>query len=761
MLEILFGKKELPLQKAEDLTIIFNRLLDRYPIENIDENRKEELGKILRINGYIAYSYQKALNELSPNEVLYAIIYKLKQNGIYKDNKFIFENEKISPLARNGVKNADWIKKEGHDIKLINLAALADGNKTDECGKFIDWLRQLAILPCGNLKNNIYSTTIYLVPFHPRDFGCAYLPRSSDISEKIYDKEIENLTGMDSKKQVKTFIMLSQLCGHPVIYDILPQTGRFSKEVLANPDIVRWFDVNLLERTINAQLENISDKLKDKYDNDDIELVRDIYAQNNGSGDLSEKYLSIYKDIEHELEEIKISLSNDMLKRDNQIKIQKRVKYIVTETLGLKQNSKLKECDITKQIEIISKLINEGLWSAPGGAWCSAGNPVFDYMNECGDYPVFKHYDYKGSDVTELANLDCQTPYYFTFLENGIINTKVAEYFINHVLDIQKEYGFDGFRFDHTDHIVDKVSERDGRPISYRIPRVVVDKLNNTLKQRVPYFATLAEYMLQNQLYNEYHKGMGFEILWGNDIPLQYEKTPENIDRDNKNLANYNIKCKLDSMLSILKTYNNQDGEFNCIDQYPGQLKEDGAIFKWFKYKFLPGGKFAQRPVLYVDGDESFTQKGIEEVISNEVSMKRNDNEDFYLKFNAIDKFVKNSEIISDGEAQVIFEEDDGFVVWMISKEPLKRSYLVVANYNSPTQKVVRNDDTGDKYSIITHGKSVHDKKFNLPGDYSLKGEYLIENGNFKLKKAVDVQNKLIFKSLSPSEFKLFLLERG
>lgn len=45
---------------------------------------------------------------------------------------------------------------------------------------------------------------------------------------------------MDAKEQVKTFITLSQLAGHPVIYDILPQTGRFSKAVLANPEIARW-----------------------------------------------------------------------------------------------------------------------------------------------------------------------------------------------------------------------------------------------------------------------------------------------------------------------------------------------------------------------------------------------------------------------------------------------------------------------------------------------------------------------------------------
>lgn len=124
-------------------------------------------------------------------------------------------------------------------------------------------------------------------------------------------------------------------------------------------------------------------------------------------------------------------------------------------------------------------------------------------------------------------------------------------------------------------------------------------------------------------------------------------KTPEKITEDNQHLANYNINFKSGEKLSILKTYNNQDGEFRCIDQYPGQLGENGALFKWFKYKFLPGGKFAERPMLYVDGDESFTKRGIESVIGEEISMPREKHYDFYKKFNAIDMFVKITELFA------------------------------------------------------------------------------------------------------------------
>ena len=47
------------------------------------------------------------------------------------------------------------------------------------------------ILPTGNLKRNIFNTTVYLIPFQPRDFGCAYLPTSSDVSPNLNDENIE------------------------------------------------------------------------------------------------------------------------------------------------------------------------------------------------------------------------------------------------------------------------------------------------------------------------------------------------------------------------------------------------------------------------------------------------------------------------------------------------------------------------------------------------------------------------------------------
>ena len=107
----------------------------------------------------------------------------------------------------------------------------------------------------------VLATTVYLIPFHPREFGCAYLPTSTDVSPNLEDKEITKNIGLDTKQQVQLFVKLAQLAGHCVIYDVLPQTGRFSKMVLADPSIARWFDVNALISKIEKEADALPQKL--------------------------------------------------------------------------------------------------------------------------------------------------------------------------------------------------------------------------------------------------------------------------------------------------------------------------------------------------------------------------------------------------------------------------------------------------------------------------------------------------------------------
>ena len=212
--------------------------------------------------------------------------------------------------------------------------------------------------------------------------------------------------------------------------------------------------------------------------------------------------------------------------------------------------------------------------------------------------------------------------------------------------------------------------------------------------------------------------------------------------------------------LSILKTYNNQDGEFEAIDRYPGQLGKEGALFKWFKYKFLPGGRNAQRPMLYIDGDESYTERGIEEVIGSEVAMKRNCDEEFFKRFDAIDRFVKNCDIITDGEAHIIRQDDDGFVAWQILKTTeAKQALLIMANYTSPTEKFLI-EENDSSYTEVREGKEVFDKTVVMPCDYQIMAEYKFNGEDYVPENLCEPMVEITMNKLMPAEYKIYLLNR-
>lgn len=763
MLEFLLqkSKKKVPDEKAKELTLLLSKLKDIYRGYDISEGRKAYLRRVIEKYGYLPYPHIRALEELNAADTLYGLEIKWKLNGVFENDAFKFNKGEISPVERFGYTNSNWMKHEQHKIKLINLAALGNGNYSPAPGNFVDWLKQILILPSGNIEKQILSTTIYLIPFHPRDFGCAYLPTSTGISNSVKDAYLTGKLGITAEEQVQLFITLAQLAGHPVIYDILPQTSRFSKEVLANPSIVRWLDVNSLIDSLDKEIDKNTNYLMKKYGEEDTKIVKSLAKSilRSGSDDIGEHFRPIYEDLTKRIQPAQKTISEKMAAKAEQAKLTQRVREIVANIENTTQEKIQDECDINHQGEITSELIAQGLWTFPGGAWCSAGIPVFERMSETGDFPTFKHYNYKGEDVSRYANLDCQTPYYFVCLENGEFNNSVVNYFVEKVRKLRKMYSFDGIRVDHIDHVVDEVSQKGDRPISYRAPKQVLARCNEVLKQDCKHFAALAEYMLGGNNIKEYHKDMHFDVLWGNDIISQNTKNPYEIIKNNKDLKNYNDAPFSRGSVSVLKTYNNQDGEFRDINQYPAQLGEAGALFKWFKLHFIPGGKKAQRPIMYVDGDESFTETGTEACIGAEISMKRAKNYSFFDKFDAIERFAKNNDLLIEGEAQIITQNDKGFTCWAVTKQQSKEIILVAANYLSPSEKVLSKDN-GDY--VIQEGSTVYDSSIGVPSEYKSAWEYVynFDTKEFEARKIEDYKNSLYFDRLAPAEFKFFKLEK-
>lgn len=762
MLDFLFKKQEV--DKSEIFNNLYSKIKEIYSKEIISAKRQKELSDEIEKYGYLPYSQAKALEELTSSEVIFCLEKKLELNSTITNGKLKIANNEISAVKRFGYADADWIKQEQHDIKLINLAALGDGAKDSSPAKFIDWLRQIVILPSGNPKYNILSTTIYLVPFQPRDFGNAYLSASTEeVSERLTDKGLIE-QGISAKEQIQTFIALAQLAGHPVIYDVFPQCGRYSKTVMVHPEIARWVDVKFLTEEISKALNFVAIKLSQEFDEDDVTIVRNIYKTTlkSGSVDLAPEFMPIYKRFTEELESKRKELSNFMTKKEEQKKLQKRVTNIVAKIEGVKPNKLKKDKDITKRGEIINALIEEGLWTLPDGAWCSSGIPIFERMAECGSYPMFRHYNQKGDDVSKFAESDCQTPFYFVYLENGDYNLPVINFYLEQLQKLQQDYNFDGFRISHTDFVVDEMSEKDLRPISYRAPRFLLKKINEIMKKETPYFATIAEYRLWNSYFKEYHQDMNFDLLWGNDTKTDYEKIPTEVINNNRELQDYNATVTKNSLLSIIKTYNNQDGEFRTVNRYLGLMDKEEALFKWFKFKFLPGGKLAKRPVMYVDGDESFSKDGIEATIQEEVSLIREHDEDFYHKFDAIRRLAINNELTVDGEAQIINQNKNGFISWMISKETVKECFIIAANYLPSNEKILKQNSEGImEYSIKTNN-AIENKKIEIPGDFVLASEFIYEEDKQDFIEHYNSDNikTIEIDKLEPSEFRIYKIKR-
>ena len=138
--------------------------------------------------------------------------------------------------------------------------------------------------------------------------------------------------------------------------------------------------------------------------------------------------------------------------------------------------------------------------------------------------------------------------------------------------------------------------------------------------------------------------------------------------------------------------------------------------------------------------------------------MPREKNYKFFDKFNAINKFALECELTREGEAQIITQDNDGFVSWMVSKDPLKEALLVVANYQAPTEKVCETNAEGFTNSYIKEGSTVYNKSVQMPCDYVIVGEYAYneEKAEFEEIKFEKPETDMHFGDIKPSEFKIY-----
>ncbi len=93
MLDFLFKKKDnISENKADRLNSVYAKLKEKYNPEKIPDERKNFLKDKINLYGYLNYPFYMALDELKPEEILFGLEIKWQQNNIFKDGKFIFND---------------------------------------------------------------------------------------------------------------------------------------------------------------------------------------------------------------------------------------------------------------------------------------------------------------------------------------------------------------------------------------------------------------------------------------------------------------------------------------------------------------------------------------------------------------------------------------------------------------------------------------------------------------------------------------------
>ena len=101
----------------------------------------------------------------------------------------------------------------------------------------------------------------------------------------------------------------------------------------------------------------------------------------------------------------------------------------------------------------------------------------------------------------------------------------------------------------------------------------------------------------------------------------------------------------------------------------------------------------------------------------------------------------------------------------MVSKDPLKESLLIVANYQAPTEKITETQDDGYSNTYVKEGCTVYDKTVQMPCDYEIVSEYVYKDGDigeaaFEEVEFEKPETSMHFGDIKPSEFKIYKIKK-
>ena len=703
----------------------------------------EAVGKF----GYLPIPYDLAKQQLSAHAILAGLEQIWHREGSMADGEFT--TTEVSPLRRLGYSDPAWMTREQHKIESLNLMGLTENKAGKVEGCFANLLVKLLTSPAGTPQEKIAATTFYLLPPYQRDgaFNSAYCPASSSIDPALEDVVLKEQTGLDVEQQLQLFIALANLAGHPVVIDLLPQAGRYSKTVLVAPECFRWFHLPELLPPLKQKAVEVVKRLGSSIKGinpqalplagaallEDIEGAPITYSQENWETSLKSGVRILYHEIARTvlkaekprpnsaeglpllklqqqirdqfakldlpqtlgrfslldsqrslflqtfimfceadclLEEFRIEQTNQQMSEENQARMAVLIRDQIRQSLGRDLASE-QELDPRSHLDLIAILQQNGWWPVEGGSWNSAYHPVFHRLSPnqgSGSYPVNDHYSYKGQLVNAFTgDMDIVAPWYFAFLDKAKrqdnLNHKVIDKYLDYCLSLYKRLRPNGFRIDHLDHSADCPFSlsKDGNPISYRAPLEVFRKISDTIRRQYDAtFILFAEYMgwgdaTHPNLYQAYHEH-GIHLAISTDVVGEFRANAAVIVQEgNEVLSRYNQRATVTPLFSTTRILDNHDRSHPDILPALSNFTPERALLKWVKCLFLPGGRLAQRPVLYLDGNQTHTpNQAFADTFLKALTLTRNDNWQFFATFDSLLRFSLQDKTLMYGQARLL-----------------------------------------------------------------------------------------------------------
>lgn len=356
--------------------------------------------------------------------------------------------------------NGEWLKK----VKMIEI-------NPRMCNTFWGIVKYAMTFP---------EDAIHLLPLWTAGCdGSLYSPVNWELNSELIDNNLCKLGFDTPEKQLKLVVNILHSMGKTVAFDVLLHTDRFSEIVFAQPHFFEWIKLNK-DKTYQLEYPEIS---LNELHLGVQEIVIEYLKQKGDSFDKA--------------------ISEDLLKDffSKNISEKQRLEILFGNEANRTQ----------RRIELIDFVRNEGYETIPVTENKPSRPVVFDKIenDQHANWATFKIKQYNPEDNTYFYTKEhifgSITPYKWYKIDNEgypIAEEPIQEvwdYFIDKIVDIQKEFNFDFIRAD-MGHI--QLAHCHKNPQKNENNKAEIwAYIKDEIQKNVPYFGTFVESFLSDYSY--------------------------------------------------------------------------------------------------------------------------------------------------------------------------------------------------------------------------------------------------------------------